>query len=166
MNQATNAELGESRRQAQSDFQLGLAFLHKKQWKTAERHFRRADDRCSPEDQQANLYRSYHGLALVRCGHLSGLKLCRNAASLEKSRAVVFYNLALVEIRLNHRRSACEAIAAGLAIDPHDPSLLKMRNRLGVRRKPLLSFLKRDNPVNKWLGKATYRVKRRRSASR
>jgi hypothetical protein len=29
---------------------------------------------------------------------------------------------------------------------------------MGMRRKPCLGFLKRSNPLNRWLGKLTYHV--------
>ena len=164
MTQAMDAAAGQRSGQAQDEFRLGLAFMKNRQWKTAVRHFRIADDRCPRRDARACLYRSYHGLALVSCGEVSGLNLCRSAASQEKSRADVFHNLALAEIRLKHRRRACDAIAAGLSIDPRNTPLLALRNRLGTRRKPCVPFLNRNNPLNKWLGKVTYRSVRRRAA--
>lgn len=151
---------------ADEEFHLGLAFLKKKQWKTAARHFRAADTGCPRGDPRARLYRSYHGLALVSSGDVSGLNLCRHAAGSPTGHAEVFLNLALAEIRLNHRRRACEAVAVGLHLDPRQSRLLRLRARLGVRRKPCVPFLNRNNPLNKWLGRITYRVPRRRHGSR
>jgi len=37
---------------------------------------------------------------------------------------------------------------------------------MGVRRNPCLPFLRRENLLNKWLGKATYRKVGQGSASR
>jgi len=43
---------------------------------------------------------------------------------------------------------------------------LKLRRDMGVRRNPCLPFLRRENLLNKWLGKVTYRRVSREGASR
>ena len=147
----------ERAQQVQQEYQLGLAFFRKQHWKTAARHFGIADQKSGRHDVHGHLYRSYQGLALVCSGDVSGLNLCRHAAARETMQAMVFQNLALSEIRLRHRKRACAAIRLGLQLDPAHAGLLKLRREMGVRRDPCLPFLKRDNPLNKWLGKATYR---------
>lgn len=158
--------LSDRMQQARNEYQLGLAFFGKKQWKTAARHFRLADERAPRNDIDAHLYRSYHGLALIYCGDVSGLNLCRNAAGRETLRAAVFLNLALAELHFSHRKRACSAVTHGLQLDPRHAGLLKVRGRMGVRREPCVRFLKRDNPLNRWLGKATYPRSRRNSQAR
>jgi len=143
-------------RVAFEEYQIGLAFFDKKQWKTAVRHFSQADRNTHRHDDNYHLYTSYHGLALVCCGDVSGLNFCRHAAAAETIKATVFQNLALAELYFNHRRRACDAVSTGLKIDSRHAGLLKMRNRMGVRRRPCVSFLKRSNPFNKWLGRMTY----------
>lgn len=166
MEASTNPVLDERMLQARNEYQLGLAFFGKKQWKTAARHFRLADERSPRSDSAAHLYRSYHGLALMYCGDVSGLNLCRNAAGRETLQADVFLNLALAELHLSHRKRACEALALGLRMNPQHKGLLKLRSRIGVRRAPCVALLNRDNPLNKWLGKLTWqRARRTGSAS-
>ena len=143
--------------QVQQEYQLGLAFFRKRHWKTAARHFGLADQKSGRHDVRQHLYRSYHGLSLVYCGDVSGLNLCRHAAAKEAIKATVFYNLALAEIRFRHRKRACTAVRRGLELNPAHAGLLKLRREMGVRRDPCLPFLRRDNLLNKWLGKATYR---------
>jgi hypothetical protein len=142
---------------AQQEYQLGLAFFRMKHWKTAALHFGLADQRTSRNHVNEHLYRSYHGLSLVYSGDISGLNLCRHAAANETMQAQVFHNLALVEISFRHRKRACAAVRLGLHLDPVHVGLLKLRCEMGVRRNPCLPFLKRENLLNKWLGKATYR---------
>jgi hypothetical protein len=163
MDESNKRLSGERSRQARAEYELGLAFFGKKQWKTAARHFRLADEKSPRNDPAAHLYRSYHGLSLIYCADVSGLNLCRNAAARDNRTPEVFFNLTLAELRFNHRKRACGAITQGLRIDPRHNGLLKLRDRIGVRRQPCVSFLKRDNPVNKWLGKVTYRQAKRRA---
>ena len=60
-------------RVAFEEYQIGLAFFDKKQWKTAARHFGQADRKSHRHDENYHLYTSCHGLALVYCGDVSGL---------------------------------------------------------------------------------------------
>lgn len=142
---------------AREDYQLGLAFFHKRRWRAAARHFGLADRASQRDDEDANVYTSYHGLALICCGDISGLNLCRHAAGVETQRADVFVNLVLAELRYRHRRRAYEALCGGLAIAPRSRRLRLLALRMGVRRQPPLPFLRRENRLNKWLGKVTYR---------
>jgi hypothetical protein len=156
----------ERRPAACQEFGIGLALFEKRQWKAASRYFGLADRKSQRDDVRQHLYRSYHGLALLYCGDVSGLNLCRHAANVETIEAGVFLNLALAELKRNHRRRACEAVILGLQIDPRHVRLLELRRKMGIRRKPCVPFLRRDNLLNKWLGKATYRRLRQTSASR
>ena len=156
----------ERAQQIKQEYQLGLAFFRKQHWKTAARHFGLADQKSARHDVDERLYRSYHGLALVYSGDVSGLNLCRHAAARETIHATVFQNLARAEIHFRHRKRAWDAISLGLQLEPADVNLLKLRREMGVRRDPCLPFLGRDNPLNKWLGKATYRKIARESTSR
>jgi hypothetical protein len=147
---------GDRVRAAREAYDLGLAFYRKKQWKTAARHFAEADRKCGHDDVHLHLYLSYQGLCEVCSGDISGLNLCRRAASMETIQPRVFLNLALAELRLKHRKRACSAVKIGLSIDHTDPGLLRLREKMGVRRSPLLPFLKRENLLNRLLGRYTW----------
>ena len=141
---------------AREEYELGLAFYQKKRWKTAARHFAEADRRCGQDDISMHLYMSYHGLCLVRIGDISGLNLCRRAAMMETIQATVFLNLAMAELTLRHRKRACNAVKIGLSIDRAHLGLQKLRQIMGVRRTPCLPFLRRENLLNRWLGRYTW----------
>lgn len=156
MRASVNPVLESRRREAQDEYQLGLAFYKKKQWKTAARHFGQADQKAGYDDIYMHLYMSYQGLCQVLSADVSGLNLCRHAASMETLQPAVFLNLAVAELKLRHRKRACSAIRQGLRLDPRHNELRELRHRIGSRRKPCLQFLSRDNLLNKWLGRVTY----------
>ena len=156
MRESTYPMSGQRARAAREDYDLGLAFYRKKQWKTAARHFAEADRKCGHDDVYMHLYLSYQGLCQVCSGDISGLNLCRRAGAMETIQARVFVNLALAELKLKHRKRACSAVKIGLSIDHTDPNLLRLRDKMGVRRRPLLRFLKRENLLNRWLGRYTW----------
>jgi hypothetical protein len=141
---------------AREEYELGLAFYRQKSWKTAARHFAEAGRKCEQDDISVHLYMSYHGLCLVCIGDISGLNLCRRAAMMETIQTTVFLNLAMAELRLRHRKRACHAVKIGLSIDRAHPELQKLRHIMGVRRPPCLPFLKRENLLNRWLGRYTW----------
>lgn len=135
-------------------------------WDAALYCFKSATQAAPAGDAHANLYLSFLGLAEIQLNDLSGLNLCRRAAAAEQAHGAVFENLARAELRLGHRKQACAAIGRGLRVDDQHTGLRTLRLHMGVRRPPLLSFLPRDNPLNRILGKLTYRKTRRRQSGR
>jgi hypothetical protein len=63
---------------------------------------------------------------------------------------------ARAKLEIGHRREAIQAIRRGLDIDATHPDLVRLRQRLGVRRNLTFSCLDRDNPINRIIGKLTY----------
>ncbi len=63
------------------------------------------------------------------------------------------YNLALVYLERDDRRRAVESLSAGLKLKPGHPGINRIFDTIGRRRKPVISFLPRDNPINVWLGR-------------
>ncbi|HHJ13169.1 MAG TPA: hypothetical protein ENJ79_02165 [Gammaproteobacteria bacterium] len=147
---------------ARDEYELGITFFRKKQWRNAARHFAQAALDSRPDDPARERYRAWQGLALVYAGDLSGLNLCRHAAAAERMDATVYQNLALAELKLRHRKRAVEAVQKGLALDPGHRGLCKLRRNMGARRRPCLIFLDRNNPINKWLGKLTWKQQHKR----
>lgn len=65
--------------------------------------------------------------------------------------------LALVQLANNNRRQAYVAIQRAMSATAGDPELATLIASLGIRRKPVLPFLERSNPVNVTLGRLRHR---------
>jgi len=146
------------------DFMAGLKRLEASEAEVAVVLFKEALRTSTPPDPHYCTYQSYFGLALVLSGDAEGLSHCRLAAQADTRNGDIYYNLARAEIGLHNRGAAVEAIAAGLRIAPQHQKLLKLRATLGVRRPPFFSGLGRDNPINKLIGRLTYRLSRSRQS--
>ena len=108
------------------------------------------------QDVYHNKYRSYEGLTRVCLGDKHAVELCRETAAEGLKDVEVQYNLALAEYKLDNRHRAVLAVQRGLSIDARNPELRRLHALMGSRRAPVISFLERDNAVNKWLGKLSY----------
>lgn len=136
------------------EFADGLECFRKDDYAGALRLFRTADEGADPDDRFQSRYTSFHGLARVQLGDSSGIKLCRKAAAGELHDAVVYYNLAVLEHRLNNPDSAWTAVHRGLRIDPAHAGLQRLRKDMHLRaRFGLMPRLSGNNPFNRLLGK-------------
>ena len=142
------------------DFVAGQASFRRGDLRSALRHFTSACQATAETHVHAQLYLSCLGLTQVMLNDVAGLNLCRRAAAEETRRGQVFENLARAELQLGHRKQACDAVRRGLRLDRGNASLMALRQEMGVRRRPVLSFLDRDNLLNRVLGKLTHRVRR------
>jgi tetratricopeptide (TPR) repeat protein len=128
------------------DFQRGLIFL-------AEAHkllsLEATRDKLPPSAY------SYYGLCLaLHKGRIKeAAEFCQIALDQEFYNAENYANLARVWIAGRSRRKAVDALDRGLAVDPRNQVLARLRTSLGVRNKPVLPFLHRDNPLNVTLGR-------------
>ncbi len=73
----------------------------------------------------------------------------------------VFYlNLGRAYLAAKKKNKATEAFQKGLSYDKENRDLLWEMTKLGMRRKPLIPYLKRSNPINKYIGMLLHRLKR------
>ncbi|MCK4743084.1 MAG: hypothetical protein KAT25_04630 [Sulfuriflexus sp.] len=138
------------------EFREGIGYLAEGDLEKALDAFAIADHKTSRDDVNKNKYQSFHGLMLVYAGQSKGIELCRAASASECFDGDVFYNQARAELDLEHRRQAVVALRRGLEFDRTHPDLLRLRQRLGIRRGLMIPFLDRDNMFNKLLGKISY----------
>ena len=137
---------------------------------TAEEHFRRGFEALSVDRSEVALqhfasatrldpgkasYRSYYGLALGLAERRldRALALCREAAKQEFFNPVHYHNLARLHLAFGFKSEAIRFLRRGLMIDPENRDINDHMRRLGVRRRPPLVFLRRQNVINRWAGR-------------
>ncbi len=103
---------------------------------------------------------SFYGYAIARFEgrRREGLELCRHSIKLEFYRGENYLNLARTYLLTDHRAAAVKVINQGLAVDPKNRELRKLLRELGLRRQPILPFLHRAHPVNRFLGRLRHRL--------
>jgi tetratricopeptide (TPR) repeat protein len=136
---------------AEEQYRRGRALLAEDRHPDALECFRSAHqiDRANPR------YRSFYGLGLglVERRFEKALELCRSAAKEEFFNPELYHNLARVHMAFGFKSEAIRYLRRGLMIDPANTSLADDLARLGRRRMPVLQFLPRNHPVNRWLGR-------------
>ena len=136
---------------AEECYRRGRDLLERGDVQLALEHFRSAHqvDRANPR------YRSFYGLglALVERRFDRALELCRSAAKEEFFNPELYYNLARVHLAFGFKAEAIRYLRRGLMIDPGNVAMQEELRRLGVRRRPVLSWLPRRHPVNRLLGR-------------
>lgn len=114
---------------------------------------------------------SYYGclIAIVENKAKEGIKICEDAITqLDKSMPFgseffypAFYlNLSRAHLKNNNRKEAVKALRTGLAIDSSNHDILWELKKMGERRKPVVPFLERKNPINKYIGKLRSKIKK------
>lgn len=134
-------------------FADGLDALKAKDYKGAVRDFEVAVNSTDEHDDQYNRVESYLGLVRVLTDDDSGLLMCRDAASNEKTYGDVFLNTACAEWHSHQRKRAIDAVYKGLKIDSGHPQLNKVIVILDSRKRSVINFLDRDHIINKLLGR-------------
>lgn len=132
-------------------FERGLMFLSE-----AYRKLSKDNEKLPP------MLLSYYGvcLALNKGRAKEAAEFCQLAVEKEFYNAELYLNLARVYVAARSRRKAVEALERGLAIDGRHQQLLKLRQDLGFRKRPVIPFLGRENTLNVTLGRMRQRMKK------
>ncbi len=110
---------------------------------------------------------SYFGWlrAVVDSKHRSSVAACRKAFVVFKSTnprnmgrvyPILYLNLGRALLAAGKRKEAVEHFHNGLKHDQGNSELKQEMRRIGIRKKPPISFLSRSNPINKYVGKMLY----------
>jgi len=136
---------------AEEHFCRGEAELEAGRHATALDHFRAAHHL----DPASARYRSFYGLCigLEESRFDRALELCRAAAKEEFFNPVLYHNLARVHLVFGFKAEAIRFLRRGLMIDPANAPIREALGRLGVRRRPVLAFLRRRHLLNRWFGR-------------
>lgn len=104
---------------------------------------------------------SYFGLclALVKKETRTAVELCKRAIDLEFYNGDHYANLARVYTAAGNRKKAVQTAEAGLKLQPENDLLRAVRRALGVRSRPAVPFLDRQNPINVSLGQTRHAKK-------
>ncbi len=138
--------------------------IRRKSWKNAWRLAREARDHY-PNDP---FVISYFGYLTARANKNSdmGVKTCKKAlkalkkSDYEKDIAYpwLYLNLGRACLAAGNKKHAFESFHKGLAKDKENKDLLWELRILGLRRPPVIPFLKRSNFINIILGKIRHRL--------
>lgn len=114
---------------------------------------------------------SYYGCleAVANKNYTEGIDTCHLAIEVLKRKVpfgedfffpVFYLNLGRAYLAAGKRKEALDSFYRGLEIEGENKDLLWEVRKLGIRRKPLLPFLQRSNPINKYIGKMLHSLKR------
>lgn len=107
---------------------------------------------------------SYYGCldAIANKNYKDGIETCLTAIGNLKEKVAfgeeffypVFYlNLGRAYLAAGKKKEAIDAFNKGIKMDAENKDLLWEIRKLGIRRTPPVPFLKRSNPINKYIGR-------------
>ncbi len=140
-------------------YEKGRAAFAARDLDAAHQAFERAHRREPREPR----FMSWYGVTLVLVEKNSnlGVVLCDEALRTAGPDPELLLNQARVHVALRQRERSVRAIVRGLELWPQDPRLIAARDALGIRRPPVISFLSRNNPLNRVLGRLRHKWSRR-----
>lgn len=129
--------------------QLGVEALEAKNHAAAHRYLLAAlNRRRTPE------HLSLYALALARhTGNIrTAVALCQEAVKMEPKNPDHFLRLGNIYLLAGRKKEAIRSLQLGLRVGK-SPAITRLLQALGHRERPVLPFLSRGNPLNKYLGK-------------
>jgi tetratricopeptide (TPR) repeat protein len=99
------------------------------------------------------LISSYYAFCIAKeRGQLSkAISLCKEAIRKEPQNTFLYLNLGRIYNLSNRKSEAVNVLREGLQFEAN-PMIVEELNKLGTRKPPVIPFLKRSNPINKYLG--------------
>ena len=133
----------------QGDWQEGLYWLGQV-----------AEAEASGDEEVPALFYAYLGYGVARYHGRTdqGLALCSRAIAMDRYQPESYCFLARLYLLLDNRRLAFQIVERGLEIDAANPRLYEIRRELGKRRSPVVPFLSRRHPVNRYLGQMRHQL--------
>jgi len=104
--------------------------------------------------------RSWYGLCVGLAEHdfEQAVALCQSAAKQEFFNPDLYLNLARLYLGFGFKAEGVRYLRRGLMIDPAHAAILQALRDLGDRSPPVLGFLPRRHPINRWLGAVRHAV--------
>ena len=140
-------------------FNKGLESLARNEWTAALACFEKAAGL-----ENLPIYNSYLALCIAReRGQTNrAVSMCNDAIEMDPDNTAIYLNLGKIYLLQGKPREAIAAFREGLSRGANDQIVEELK-RVGNRRSPIISILKRENPVNKYLGIILTRLGLRRS---
>jgi len=103
--------------------------------------------------EETPLICSFYAFCVAReRGQISrAISLCEEAIKKDPENSLHYLNLGRVYIFANDKERAIDTFREGLEYE-ENPQIIYELNLLGARKRPLIPFLKRSNPINKYIG--------------
>ncbi len=106
---------------------------------------------------------SYYGCleAILNKNHTYGTQICLKAIEKLNEKMsfgqeffypTLYLNMGRAYLASGNKKKAVDAFQKGLVYDSENKDLIQEIKKLGVRRKPAISFLPRTHPINKYIG--------------
>jgi Flp pilus assembly protein TadD len=116
--------------------------------------------RAYRDDPNDPVVKSYYGLlhALQRGMITDAIVLCTEAVAGAPEQPDVYLNLGRVHLKAGHKSEAIAAFKAGLDRHPDHTQLGAELVRLGIRRQPFFPSLGRSHPINRIIGRITWKL--------
>ncbi len=80
-----------------------------------------------------------------------GIELCLSSLELEPDEPVHYLNLGKINLLYGNKPEALKVFREGM-LKGGNEEIKRLLNEIGVRKPPPISFLPRDNPLNRFLG--------------
>lgn len=90
-------------------------------------------------------------IARERGQYRRGMDLCRASIEADEGNPLHYLNLAKIHLLSNNKTEAITVMREGLVKGTNE-EIESMLREVGARKQPVLSFLPRDNPINKYFG--------------
>jgi len=101
-------------------------------------------------------------LVLVEGDRQRGIRFCEEAVRRGPATTEMLVNLAKALVQTRNKEQAVRALRRAMELAPNDPRVGQEFLALGLRRPPPIPWLPRNFFLNKWIGKMTWRLSRKR----
>jgi tetratricopeptide (TPR) repeat protein len=95
-------------------------------------------------------------LAKEKRNFKEAVSLCKEAIKKDPKNSIHFLNLGKIHILANQKKDALRILNMGLRYEENKEIITELQG-FGRRRPPVIPFLERSNPLNKYLGKLLYK---------
>lgn len=154
MNEKTNSKMQEAA-------QRGIDLCRAGNWQAGMEILGQIAEADRQGTELSGLFYSYLGYGIARYQRRGkeGLALCQHAIKVQFYEPENYVLLARVYLLRRRRGKAVESLQRALKLNARHPEAVKLAKEIGFRRRPVLPFIPRNNPLNKALGKMRHSMR-------